>query len=183
MKDSSPQNIEEMRARGYDSATIEKALEQLKRWHLAQDVAKCIRHAFADVALGNGTGLRQAQGIDGYEDEASLAAYRLADEKEDWSRIPAETLNACHSSLSFFDAEGMRFHLPAYLLADLSGAYRHGMAFCLGDMGGLQQRQFSTLNESQRAAVRAFLKYIAEEEDYAFDRPDVLRALDEYWAD
>jgi hypothetical protein len=181
MKHPSPQDIEEMRTRGYEASTIEKALEQSKRWHLAQEVADRIRHAFAKVALGSGIGLRQAQGIDGYEDEKVVAAYRLSDEKDDWSRIPTEILNECHSSLSFFDADGMRFHLPAYLLADLSGAYRHGMAFSLTDMGDLHQRQFSSLNDAQRAAVRDFLKYIADEDDYAFYRAKILRALGECW--
>jgi hypothetical protein len=55
----------------------------------------------------------QAQAIDDYEDEATCGRHLQDDEKEDWSRIPIEGLNRCNSSLSFFDAEGMRFHLPA----------------------------------------------------------------------
>lgn len=183
MKHPSPKDIEEMRARGYDTTTIAKAEEESKRWHLAQAVASHIGEAFSGVTLGEGVGLRQAQGIDGYEDEESVARYRLSDEKEDWSRIPAEALNECNSSLSFFDAEGMRFHLPAYLLADLSGLYKYGMAFCLTDMGELHQKQFSSLSEKQRTAVRDFLKYIADDEEYDFERPNILRALSEYWTE
>jgi hypothetical protein len=120
MKHPSPKDIEEMRARGYEASTIRKAEEQSKRWHLAQEVAERIRNAFSGVTLGQGVGLRQAQGIDGYEEETAIADYRQSDEKENWSRIPPDALNECQSSLSFFDAEGMRFHLPAYLLADLN---------------------------------------------------------------
>lgn len=183
MKHPSPDDIDEMRARGYEASTIAKAEEQSKRWHLAQKVASLIRVAFSGVTLGKGVGLRQAQGIDGYEDESAVARYRLSDEKDDWSRIPCDALNECPSSLSFFDAEGMRFHLPAYLLGALSGAYRHDVTFCLTDLGELHQRQFSALSDAQRAAVREFLKYVAEEDDYAFSRPNIFRALDEYWTE
>ena len=171
-----------MRARGYEASTIEKAEEKSKRWHLAQEVAERIRSAFSGVTLGSGVGLRQAQGIDGYEEETAVAAYRQSDEKENWSRIPPDALNECHSSLSFFDAEGMRFHLPAYLLADLNGSYKHGVAYCLTDLGELSTKQFAMLSPMQRAAVREFLEYIAEEDEYAFQRPNILRALSEYWS-
>jgi hypothetical protein len=141
-----------------------------------------IREAFAGVTLGNGIGLQQAQGIDDYEDEATCARFRASDEKDDWTRIPVSELNRCNSSLSFFDAEGMRFHLPAYLIADLQGAYTCGMAFCLtqsGDYPGY----FGLLSDVQRKVVREFLFHISKEPDYEFDRQHILRALDEYWID
>jgi len=37
----------------------------------------------------------------------------------------------CNSSLSFFNADGMRFHLPAFLIAELKGEYRCGIEICL----------------------------------------------------
>ena len=141
-----------------------------------------IREAFSGVKLGDGIGLEQAQGIDDYDDAATCARYRAQDEKDDWSRIPVEKLNRCNSSLSFFDAEGMRFHLPAYLLADLQGAYQFGMAFCLTNLSDHNISQFLLLSPVQRKAVRSFLLHIAEAADYAFDRPHIIRALDEYWA-
>ncbi|HEY3487865.1 MAG TPA: DUF6714 family protein [Gammaproteobacteria bacterium] len=179
LKHPSPKDIEEMRARGYEAATIEKATEQSKRWHLAQEIAAHIREAFSGVTLGRGVGLHQAQGMDGYEDETTIAAYRDLDEKLDWSRIPPDALNECSSSLSFFDAEGMRFHLPAYLLADLDGTYKHGMAYHLTDVGGFEQ--FALLSPMQHAAVCEFLQYIVDEESYIFQRSDISRALNEYW--
>ena len=140
-----------------------------------------IQEAFADVKLGNGVGLQQAQGLDDYDDVATCARYREQDEKDDWSRIQSEELNRCNSSLSFFDAEGMRFHLPAYLIADLQGSYRFGMAICLAHLNDYRISQFSLLSPVQRNAVRSFLLHIAEVADYEFDRPHIIRALDEYW--
>ncbi len=76
----------------------------------------------------------------------------------------------------------MRFHLPAYLLADLHDDYGFGMAFCLTQTGDFDC-YFSLLSDAQRRAVRAFLLHILDEPDYQFDRPHILRALDDYWTE
>ncbi len=141
-----------------------------------------IREAFADVKLGGGIGLQHAQGIDDHDTPDTCARYRTSDEKDDWSRIPVSELNRCNSSLSFFDAEGMRFHLPAYLIADLQGTYNFGMAFCLTQSHD-HDHYFNLLSDAQRRAVREFLLHIADEPDYEFDRPHIIRALNEHWVD
>lgn len=92
---------------------------------------EAITNAFDSVVLGNGVGLYQVQAQDDYKTKLEEQAARLKDEKSDWRLISAEELNKCNSSLSFFDAEGMGFHLPAYLIADLKGEYNFGMEFCL----------------------------------------------------
>jgi len=182
MKYPSPEDIAEMRARGYDPSTIAEAEKHSSRWASAQEVARAIETAFLGVTLGSGVGLREGQGLDDYADAATCAGYRAQDEKDDWHRIPAEALNRCNSSLSFFDAEGMRFHLPAYLLADLRGEHGFGMAFCLTQTSDYD-RYFRLLSDAQRRAVRAFLLHILDDPDYQSDRPHILRALDDYWTD
>lgn len=178
----SPADIAEMKARGYDRTTIAEAEQKVRRWSLAQEVCHVIEAAFAGVTLGSGVGLQEAQGLDDYADANTCAAFRASDEKCDWHRISAETLRRCNSSLSFFDAEGMRFHLPAYLLADLRGDYGFGMAFCLTQTGDYD-RYFRLLTDDQRRAVRAFLLHILDDPDYEFDRHHIRRALDEYWTE
>ena len=148
-----------------------------------QEVCRAIEVAFAKVTLGGGVGLQEAQGIDDYADAQTRAAYRASDERDDWRRIPADALNRCHSSLSFFDAEGMRFHLPAYLLADLRGDYRCGMLFCLTHLSDYSIGQFALLSPGQRAAVRAYLLHVMDERDGEFFRADVVRALAEFWTE
>jgi hypothetical protein len=177
MRHPSPNDIAEMKTRGFDPSTIRDAEERSKRWHEAQRVIQAIRTAFAGVALGSGVGLYQAQGLDDYASEAELERLRSKDEKEDWARISADALNECYSSLSFFDPEGMRFHIPAYLIADLDGEYKHGMAFTLCN----PRDQFTKLSAQQSAAVRLYLQYIVAEDDYDFDRPHIVRALEECW--
>ncbi len=182
MKHPSPDDIAEMKARGYDPGTILEAERRSERWVAAQEVCRTIEAAFAGVTLGNGVGLQEAQGLDDYADDAACAALRAGDEKDDWHHIPAEALNHCNSSLSFFDAEGMRFHLPAYLLADLRGDFGFGMAFCLAQTSDYD-RYFRLLSAAQRRAVRAFLLHIAEDPEYEFYRPHIISALNDYWTD
>lgn len=181
MKYPSPQEIEEMRVRGYDQSVIEEAVELSKRWLIKEKLKIQIREAFAGVTLGAGVGLYEAQGLDDYASEEKCAQYREKDEKIDWQVFSAEDLNQCYSSLSFFDAEGMRFHLPAYLIADLNDEYGFGMATTLTQYGILSD-QFSLLNTEQRAAVRAYLQFIENEPEYEFDREHIQRALTGYWS-
>jgi len=75
----------------------------------------------------------------------------------------------------------MRFHLPAFLIADLKGEYRCDMAFPLAYLDDYRLTQFVALTSAQRAAVRTFLLHILEDPDYESDRPHIKRALEEYW--
>ena len=85
--------IAEMKARGFDSATLAQAQKQAERWPRVQALCALIQDAFAGVKLGNGVGLMQAQGLDDYADSATCASYRASDEKDDWRRISPEALN------------------------------------------------------------------------------------------
>ena len=152
-----------------------------RRTDRTQEICEIVRKAFADVKLGKGLGLQEAQGLDDYENEMTCAAYRAKDEKEDWESIPVEELNRCNSSLSFFDAEGMRFHLPAFLIAELRGDFEFDLVFLLTHLGDYSKNQFVVLSDAQRSAVRAYLLHIQDAPEYEFDRPHIVRALDEYW--
>ena len=77
-----------------------------------------IKEAFKNVLLDGGIGLSEADAIDGYRDETLKAACRAKDEKLDWNSIPSCELNNYYTSLNFFDAKGMRFHLPAFMISD-----------------------------------------------------------------
>ena len=105
-----------------------------------------VREAFAGVTLGGGVGLSEAQALDDYANNE----VRAGDEKNDWAAIPVEDLNRHSGSPAFLDAEGMRFHLPAYMTADLDGDYRHEFAPYLCGC----QEKFSLLTLLQRNAVK-----------------------------
>ncbi|HLH53838.1 MAG TPA: DUF6714 family protein [Verrucomicrobiae bacterium] len=145
------------------------------------DVAAHIREAFRGVTLGNGVGLLEGQALDDYADQATREAYREQDEKDDWQHIPLGALNRCHSSLSFFDAEGMRFHLPAFLLAELNGDLAVSVVYHLSEVPAYSENQLVALSVEQRKAVRKFLLLVRDMPDYEFERPHIERALLDYW--
>jgi hypothetical protein len=147
-----------------------------------QRLLNLIRTAFAGVELGNGVGLRQGQGLDDYADARTLATCRAQDEQHDWSAIAAEALDRCYSSLSFFDAEGMRFHLPAYLVADLEQKLKTAdvLFHLVYAVHGAQSR-FAKLSGAQRVAVREFLMLRLADPNYEFVHAMIETALLEYW--
>jgi hypothetical protein len=147
-----------------------------------QRVMNLIRTSFAGVALGDGVGLWQGQGLDDYADARTLAAYRTQDEKQDWSAISIKNLDYCHSSLSFFDSEGMRFHLPAYLVADLEGTLKTAdVLFHVVYMANGAESRFEKLSPAQRDAVREFLLLRLADPNYEFVHPMIVTALRDYW--
>ena len=173
--------IKKMRACGYDAATIREDLKAIERSKTADNLIERIAEAFSGITLGDGVGLQQAQGLDDHENAATCAAYRESDEKEDWRKIASADLNRCNSSLSFFDPIGMRFHLPAYMTAELRGKYDFGMAFCLTQMGDYDR--YSRLDPIQRQVVRQFLLFLLDDPEYEFERPHIEQALADYWTE
>jgi hypothetical protein len=145
-------------------------------------IIESVRSAFRGVELGSGIGLKQGQELDRYSGANAIAAARSSDEKHDWSRIPASDLDGCYNSLSFFDADGMRFHLPAYLVADLEGRLNADLIFTLTSVGSDFISRFDNLNDSQRNAVRQYLTLkIAEDPGDEFSRSMIEKALQAYW--
>lgn len=141
-----------------------------------------VRRAFQAVTLGEGVGLRQGQGLDDYADARTLASYRAQDEKHDWSTIPVADLDGCYSSLSFFDADGMRFHLPAYLVADLQDRLQTAdVLFHLVYAADGAASRFDTLSPDQREAVREFLLLRLSDAHREFEHPMIEAALRDYW--
>jgi hypothetical protein len=142
-------------------------------------VRDLIRSAFAGVTLGAGVGLREADGMDDYADEPALASLRARDEKCDWSAIPLADLDCCCSSLSYFDAEEMRFHLPAYLIADLEGTLNCIPLFTLFE--ARMDSRYKLLSPAQREAVREYLLLHLSDPRYEFNHPQIRAALETYW--
>lgn len=142
---------------------------------------KRIRDAFEGVTLGDGVGLFQAQGIDDHDTEEVCQSFRLGDEMDDWQRITSEDLNKCYSSLSFFDAAGMRFHLPAYLLAEIDGDYKFDLTMDFIDMSDHKMKQFSLFTEQQKGAVADYLRFIQDQPGHWLDVHKIDFALESFW--
>lgn len=128
-----------------------------------------ISAAFKDTRLDDGVGLWEGQGLDDYADAKTLMELKRKDERKDWDKISIPDLSRCASSLHFFDAKGMRFHLPKFLIADISGHEIYAslniqppdVLFTLtSDLNGDYQRQrFSLLNNAQLHCIIHYLEY------------------------
>ena len=174
----SSEDIAEMKRNGYEAETIDK-LRAIQEQ--ADELISIISNAFDGVKLEDGVGLDEAQAIDDYKSAEQRIQQRQSDEKEYWHKIPFSELNRCNSSLSFFDAKGMRFHLPAYMIAEIKNYYIHGMSFCLTNLSGYAKKQFRLFSRDQREAVRRFLNYLYNSSEYIYAYDEIANSLLEYW--
>jgi hypothetical protein len=129
-----------------------------------QELVDEIHLAFRDVKLEDGIGLWEGQGLDDYADKKTILKLREKDEKENWDKIPFEDLERCESSLCFFDAKGMRFHLPRFMIYELTkpDACDIHWGYCLengvsGDEYSV--KQFSLLSRPQIACIAHFIEF------------------------
>ena len=130
--------------------------------------------AFANVRLGEGTGLHEATGIDDYACDEELQRLRALDEKEDWRKIPIERLNECYAAPSFMNVEGFLFHLPAFLVAELNDRHPYGFIDHLINPDRQPQGWIKGLNEAQKNALAKVLEVVAHHPEYSVDpvRPE-----------
>ena len=148
-----------------------------------EQIIELIEEAFKGVTLDGGTGLLMAKCADDYfNDEEAIVEAIEFDEKEDWHNIDSEDLKSCESSLSFFDAKGMRFHLPAFIIADIKGELECGTIFHLTELDKYCREQFSLLNSKQKIAVASFLEWYINRKNCSvinFERGKY--ALEKFW--
>lgn len=146
-----------------------------------EEVRRLISAAFKDVVLGGGIGLWEAQAIDDYESEDVQSARRIQDRKEDWIGFNPHELARCESSLCFFDAEGMKFHLPAFIINELDDLHNTGVVFHLTQLDAYSMGKLVSLSSPQREAVGAFLNWCLTNLEYEFEWPAIRHALKDYW--
>eukprot|EP01129_Flabellula_baltica_P016643 TRINITY_DN8_c1_g2_i3.p1 TRINITY_DN8_c1_g2~~TRINITY_DN8_c1_g2_i3.p1 ORF type:complete len:163 (+),score=25.14 TRINITY_DN8_c1_g2_i3:653-1141(+) len=150
-------------------------------------VIKTIQNAFKGTTLNGGIGLLQGRALDDYNDTPEHMAHcRAKEESEDWTKISADDMETYQSSLSFVDAKGMRFLLPAYMIGELNDEAEILFHVVQSVREGAPQREygigmFAELDAAQVNAVKCFLEYLLKDEDYEYDHDAIRGALDEYW--
>jgi hypothetical protein len=130
---------------------------------------KEVRRAFENVKLEEGIGLWEGQGIDDYADKETILKLKEKDERNNWDSLPYEDLVACQSSLSFFDAKGMRFCLPKFIIFEIlteqiyneKGLYSPDILFTLtyNLNDEYQKKRFSLLDSKQIEVVIHYLEF------------------------
>lgn len=141
-----------------------------------------INEAFKDVELNGGIGLSEADAIDDYKDAKFRDECKINDEKYCWNAIPSAVLNQFNCSLNFFDAKGMKFHLPAFMIADINDEYKFGIVFTLTNLSDYSKSQFVLLTTKQREAVKLFLDFFLVNPNYEFEKPEIKTAIESYWS-
>lgn len=99
--------------------------DQHRASHLLQQIDK----AFCGVTLGDGVSLHETEVIDCYGTDEERLRARAGDEKDDWHKLidDPELVKVCGvGGLCFYDAAGLRFHLPAYLSHVVANAEDEG---------------------------------------------------------
>jgi hypothetical protein len=106
-----------------------------------------------------------------------------------WQRIHPDFLELHHASLTFLNAAGFRYFLPAYLLVDLTGAASNANpVFAL--TYGLHARYASArehamermagFSESERRVIVSYLEMVLGDGS-GFRSEEIQEALDSYW--
>ncbi|WP_424651850.1 DUF6714 family protein [Capnocytophaga gingivalis] len=87
-------------------------------------------------------------------------------------------LNQYYVALCYFDPEGMRFHLPAFLIADLQGQFRFDLVYTFIHLDEYKEQQFSLLNAQQKQAVAQYLRWICTDPSH-YTTADDTTAIEE----
>ncbi|HLK61757.1 MAG TPA: DUF6714 family protein [Chthonomonadaceae bacterium] len=141
-----------------------------------------IRTAFAATPYPGDNALCEAE--PGWEG----AEYAIEFRGLKWQSAHPILLARSYSALSFLSEAGLRYFLPAYLLADLMGdalGYWSNAepVFKLtfssdASLHDFQLRRWERFNLAERIAIIHYLEYRAMDED---DASDINQALEEYW--
>ena len=158
-----------------------------------QQLLDTIARAFRGVELGDGVSLHQTLLIDLYEGPEAQQEARLLDEKQDWRKLVGDpALVQLRWALSFYDATGLRFHLPAYLSLAVTdfdredaGDVLESLMFLLTNFSEYNQERFSILDSPQRRCVKDVLVYLRDEfylrDEYELKSLELDQAIGGYW--
>ncbi len=150
-----------------------------------------IDEAFDGVELGDGVSLHETIVLDMYGTDAERKRARDGDEKTDWHRLvhdPELKRMSIATGLAFFDAAGLRFHLPAYLwLAvtepDADSEIVPTLIHTLAHFDEYNRKRLSILTGHQRRCVRHCLRYLRHNTGrlFRFHHREIEKAIETYW--
>ncbi len=138
-----------------------------------QQLLRQIDEAFADVSdEGCDCLLLTGEAKDDYLEEHILQFLSTHELRGDWRDLPLDWISACECSLSYVDAVGYRYLLPAFLRADFLVDFSTDMSIKLSASENLWDHQLSKselLNERQRQVVENFMHYRRRNPDWYCD--------------
>lgn len=168
---------------------------QTKRDALVED----IRAAFSDVSRKGGTSLAEVEPLDAGASERQCKRIRAEQRDKHWSEVDLRKHDPCGIGMSFLDPIGFRYHLPAYMIDQLTiGNHdidevehddwmgQQSVLFRLCDPDDFSKERFDLLSLAQRSVVARFLALNLElmQSTHFEGKPDdVYLALINIWRD
>lgn len=148
-----------------------------------------IEQAFGGVELGGGLSMHQAGAMDLLLEPEEVLQARVLDPEARWQDIPDDRLDEFHFALTYMDPEGLRFHLPRFMVFALenpgldSPAVDAAVYAC--DFGEEMKQevlaQFNAMSRKQMRTIAQFLAHIAEGKDEDYDVMIAAMALESFW--
>jgi hypothetical protein len=122
--------------------------------------------------------------------EQEWIAAGWVDAERSWQAFGDDELLACDAALAHLEETAFVYYLPAFLIfavhhcaatwPDPSEALVGSTVFSVTQRGPHNLGRYKRLNPEQRAAVVAFLEFIAENGNHS-ERPQAEKALKRYW--
>jgi hypothetical protein len=133
--------------------------------HLASSVISAVEQSFAGVP-SEGVRLREAWELCNYGTPQELELARFADTEHDWRELDPALIEQAYGALSFCDASGLRFCLPAFMRYAVTcrntsaSAADHCILSLNPELPSILELA-SVLTPSQVDAVCRFLRFVA----------------------
>ena len=148
-----------------------------------------IEDAFGKEELGDGLSMHQAGAMDLLLEPEEVLQARALDPEARWQDIPDERVDEFHYALTYMDPEGLRFHLPRFMVFALenpgldSPAVDAAVYAC--DFGEEMKQevlaQFNAMSRNQMRTIAHFLVHVAEAKDEDYDVMIAAIALESFW--
>jgi hypothetical protein len=158
----------------------------------ATEVIRAIESAFCGVTLEGGTSLKQARVADRYGEgvtDEQFAALPLTENVDDWRKLSVSDFEP-DPCVAHFDAEGLRYYLPALMISVLQD-YNPSSMRVIGTLSSLYPKRdawpyhmerYKLLNDAQRRAIAVFVQALPTLVSLnTEDSTRMRRALEYYW--
>ena len=132
-----------------------------------QALVERIRNAFGGLRVGAEVNLYlSGEALDGCASDELLTRLRKEEVRDDWQKIPVDLLFACSACFSFIEPEGIRYLLPAAMVATMRypQADHLDLNFYLTGSSSSAAESLSLLDANQRACVTDFMNEMRAEE-------------------
>lgn len=159
------------------------------------DLIAEINAAFDGVCREDGITLHEALAIDDRKSFEEMKAARQFDTDQQWQTVRDEDLLACESALSFLDAKGFRYYLPAFMLQSLKDWQPDSSGILDSCVYHLLHEPQKSLRKSEPAQIAAkysftvaqieaiarFLRFIVgEDTEFSTVRRPILQAVEKW---